>query len=60
MPMLLSRVSRRARWSSYNAGHGVELNDEETLAKRRDARRDVWAKELVLGIEAVLDRIGHI
>lgn len=25
-----------ARWSSYNAGHGVELNDEETMAKRVD------------------------
>ena len=22
------------RWSAYNAGYGVELNDEETMAKR--------------------------
>lgn len=24
------------RWSSWNSGHGVELNDDETIAKRRD------------------------
>ncbi|CAK9109422.1 unnamed protein product [Durusdinium trenchii] len=26
----------RARWSAYNAGHGVELNDDENVAKRKD------------------------
>eukprot|EP00435_Cladocopium_sp_Y103_P005370 s170_g1.t1 len=33
---LLRTPCADARWSSYNAGHGVELNDEETMAKRVD------------------------
>jgi len=32
------RIGRwsQPRWSAYNAGYGVELNDEETMAKRVD------------------------
>lgn len=43
MPLLFSAGRRLlrtpcadARWSSYNAGHGVEFNDEETMAERVD------------------------
>ncbi|CAJ1401557.1 unnamed protein product [Effrenium voratum] len=31
-----AKSTRKAKWSSWNSGHGVELNDDETIAKRRD------------------------